>query len=164
MSRGLLIDDKRSVKQAIAIVQRRYQTGQGLGVDVWDVARDLDGARKLLKAFQYQTILVDHDLGDPRTDGSHALAWLAGRWLDRAMLPLDRCHELPDYVYCVSSNPAALAKVNGWARDIAMLKKDYEEIAKDLEGRPEYVRSPETEEAIRQVAERGARRDEEEKG
>jgi len=130
--RGLLIDDVRSLEQARAIANERYRPdAQRAMIDIeeWDIARSLPEAKRMMEAKEYEVVLVDHDLGSPDTDGSHALAWLAQRWVDQ--LGRDTDAWLPEHVFAVSANPVGVQRIMGWAETIANLRADHEEASKE---------------------------------
>lgn len=123
--RGLLIDDMRELKRAWEIACVRYPraNAQLNQVTEWKVARTLDDAKALLDASVYDVLLVDHDLGDTDTDGSHALAHLCDRYARNTSGAW-----LPAHVYAVSSNPVGVKRIEGWTVTIAELRHAGKEI------------------------------------
>jgi len=113
----LLIDDMRSVEEAVNIAKQRYSDGNVTDLaTVTDIARTLDEAMLKLEDNRYSILLVDHDLGESDTCGADALKYLIDRYFDVGSA-------LPRYVFAVSSNPAGIKKINGYKEDIIRLRE-----------------------------------------
>ena len=114
----LLIDDLRSFDDAKLIAVSRYRGASFVmeRISSVSIARTLDTARVLLEKEHFDVLLVDHDLGETDSCGADALKHLIETYLNDHK-------QLPEHVFAVSSNPAGIKKIEGYAKDIQRLRK-----------------------------------------